>query len=85
MNQLDQSVQVFRRHLSLTVSHNLYTARSANTYSIILLVKVIDVTVQDLDEQLDRDRGVHASISHTQGSLQTLEHSLAVSVELLVG
>ena len=55
-----------------------------NTYSLVLLIKVVDISVQDLDEQLDRHGGVHARISHSQGPLQALQNPFAVAVELLV-
>lgn len=51
-----------------------------STYLLVLLIKVIYVSVQDLDEKLDRHCGVHASICYPQSPLQALKHALAVSV-----
>lgn len=53
-----------------------------NTHGVVLLVKVVDVAVQDLDEELDADGAVHARVGHPQRPLQALEHALAVAVQL---
>jgi hypothetical protein len=39
------------------------------TYSIILLVKVVDVSVEYLNEKLDRYCSIHACISDTERTL----------------
>jgi len=52
------------------------------TYRLVLLVKIVDVAVEDLDKELNRYGGIHARVRHTQGALQTLEHAFAVSVGL---
>jgi hypothetical protein len=54
-------------------------------YRFVLLVKVVDVAVEDLDEELDRGRRLHAGVGYAQSSLQTLEDTLAVAVELQEG
>jgi len=46
----------------------MYEGRSV-TYSFILLVKVVDVLVQDLDKELDRHCGIHAGVGDTEGTL----------------
>ena len=52
------------------------------TYGIVLLVEVVDIAVQDLNEELDRDCCVHAGIGDAESTLQALEHTLAIAVEL---
>lgn len=52
------------------------------TYSIVLLIKVVHVAVQDFDEQLHRNGGIHAGISDTERALQTLEYSFSIAIEL---
>lgn len=52
------------------------------TYSFVLLVKVVDVTIQDLDKELDRHSRIHACVSDAQCTLQTLQNALAITVRL---
>jgi hypothetical protein len=52
------------------------------TYSIVLLVKVVHVAVQDFHEQLHRHCGIHAGIGNTECALQTLEYSFSIAIEL---
>jgi hypothetical protein len=52
------------------------------TYSIVLLVKVVHVAVQDFDEQLYRHCGIHAGIGDTERALQALEYSFPITIEL---
>ena len=51
-------------------------------YRLILLVKVVYVSVQDLNEELDRYCCVHACICYAEGTLQAFEDAFAISVEL---
>lgn len=51
--------------------------------SFVLLVKVVDVAVENLDEEFDRDSGVHASICDAESTLEAFEDAFAVAVELL--
>ena len=81
MDQFNQSIKVLGRHLS-HVSIHRHDRKGRSTYSIILLVKVIDIAVENLDEQLNRHGRVHASVSHPEGTLQTFEYPLAITVEL---
>ena len=48
----------------------------------VLLVKVVDVAVEDLDEKLHRHSGVHAGIGNAESTLETLKDSLAVAIKL---
>ena len=48
----------------------------------VLLVEVVDVAVEDLDEELDGNGGVHACVGDAEGALQAFEDALAVAVEL---
>ena len=52
-------------------------------YSIVFLVKVVDVAVQDLHEELDGDGGVHAGVGDAEGTLEAFEDALAVAVGLV--
>lgn len=47
-----------------------------------MLVKIIHISVQNLYKQLDTRRRLHAAISDAECPLQTLQNSLAVTVEL---
>ena len=53
------------------------------TYRFILLIKVVHVSVQDLDKQLDGSGSLHAGVRNTKSALQAFENTLAVSVELI--
>jgi hypothetical protein len=44
------------------------------------LVKVVDISIEYLDEQLDGHSCVHARIGDTESSLQALEHALAIAI-----
>lgn len=50
---------------------------------LILLVEVVDVAIEDLDEKLDGDGCIHASISNTKSTLEALQNSFPVTVKLL--
>ena len=39
-------------------------------YRLVLLVEVINVSIEDLDEELDRHGGVHAGVCDPQGALE---------------
>ena len=56
----------------------------ASTYRLVLLIKIVDVTVQNLHEKLDGYGGVHASICYSKCSLQTFKHTLAVPIQLMM-
>lgn len=51
-------------------------------HGFVLLVKVVDVAVEDLDEEFDGDGGVHAGVCNAEGALEAFEDALAVAVEL---
>ena len=50
--------------------------------SFVLLIEVVDVTVEDLDEEFDGDRGVHAGVCDAESPLQTFQDAFAVAVKL---
>ncbi len=50
------------------------------SYSFILLIKVIDVAIEDLNKELDGNSGVHASICNTKSALKTFQDSLAITI-----
>lgn len=51
--------------------------------SLILLVEVVDVAVEDLDEELHGHGGVHAGVGDAESALEALKDALSVAVELL--
>ena len=52
------------------------------TDRLIALVEVVNISIQDFDEELDRHSGVHAGICYPKSTLETLKHTFAISVEL---
>lgn len=52
---------------------------------LVLLVEIVDVAVEDLDEELNGDGGVHAGVGDAEGTLEAFEDSFAIAVELGVG
>ena len=81
MNQLDETIQVLHRYLSLLAIMDHKEHRY--THCFVLLIKIIYVSVQYLDEQFDGYSSVHAGVSHTKRTLQALKNSLSVTVKLL--
>ena len=63
-----------------TAGHACQTKR--NTYRLILLIKIVDVAIQDFDKQFNRHRSVHASVGDAEGTLETFQHPFAVTIEL---
>lgn len=57
-------------------------AVKGTTYSFVLLVKVVDVAVQDLDKELNGGGRLHARVGDTESALETLENAFSVAVEL---
>jgi hypothetical protein len=53
-------------------------------HSLVLLVKIVDIAVQYLHKQLHGYRCVHASIRDSERSLQTLQYTFTVTVELVI-
>ncbi len=82
VDQLDQTIEVLRGDL-LTVKLVAHSASDASeepnsaidchagTYRFILLVEIVHVTIEDLDEQLDRGGGLHARIGDAKSPLET--------------
>lgn len=83
VDEFDKSVQVLGCDLQ-GVSNLWVRSVVGRAYSIVLLVEVIDIAVQNLNEELDRDCSVHARIGDAESTLQALEHTLPIAVELLV-
>lgn len=50
--------------------------------SLVLLVEIVDIAVENFHKELDGDSGVHTGVGHTEGALEALEDSFAVAVEL---
>lgn len=53
-----------------------------DAHRLVLLIKVVDIAVENLHEEFYRHRGVHAGICYTESTLQTLEHALTIAIEL---
>lgn len=51
-------------------------------HGIVLLVKIVDVAVENFDEELDAHGCVHAGVCDAESALEALEHAFAVAVEL---
>ncbi len=51
-------------------------------HGLVLLVKIVNVSIQDFDEEFDGDGGVHAGVGDAEGTLEALEDAFAVAVEL---
>jgi hypothetical protein len=49
---------------------------------LVLLIEVIDVTIQNLDKELHGNGRVHAGISDTEGTLEAFENPFSIAVEL---
>jgi hypothetical protein len=64
VDELDQAIEVFCGDLG-RVRNESGNAR-VGTYSVVLLVEVVHVSVEDLDKQLHRHCGVHAGIGNTE-------------------
>lgn len=58
------------------------TVQVLRSDGLVLLVEIVDITVQDFHKELDGDSGIHAGVSHTEGTLEALEDPFAVAVEL---
>ena len=81
MDELNEAVQVFCRNLScISIESSVYDR--SMTYSIVFLIKVVHVAVQDFDEQLYRHCSIHAGIGDTERALQTLEYSFPIAIKL---
>lgn len=70
MDEFDESVEVFGRDLYSSVI--IEQVRLDITHSIVLLVEVVYVSVEDLDEKLDGYRSIHACIGDSECPLQAL-------------
>jgi hypothetical protein len=50
--------------------------------SLVLLVEVVDIAVEDLHEELDGDSGIHTGVCNTERTLEALENPFTIAVEL---
>lgn len=53
------------------------------THRFVLLVKIVDISVEDLDKKLDRGGRLHTRVCHAESALEALEDALTVTVELV--
>jgi hypothetical protein len=67
VDELDETIEVFGGDLD-RVRNESGNIRDG-TYSVVLLVEVVHVSVEDLNEQFHRHCGVHAGISHAERTL----------------
>lgn len=58
------------------------TVQVLRSDGLVLLIEVVNIAVQDFHKELDGDSGIHAGVSHTEGTLEALEDPFAVAVEL---
>jgi hypothetical protein len=80
VDEFDEAIEVFGCDLHIVSIERIRLGHW--THSIVLLVKVVNVSVEDLDKQLDRHCCIHACISNTERTLQTFKHAFAIAVEL---
>lgn len=52
------------------------------SHRVVLLVKEVDITVQDFDEQFNGHSGIHAGVGDTEGTLKALKDAFAVAIGL---
>lgn len=50
----------------------------------VLLVKVVDIAIQNLNKEFDGHGGVHASVCDTEGTLEAFQNPLSITVKLLI-
>lgn len=51
-------------------------------YRLILLLKIINIAIENLNKELYRYCSVHACISYPESTLQTLKNALAITIQL---
>lgn len=74
MDQLDEAVEVFGCYLYVALAMGLKLGGvkvGGYTYRFISLVKVVDISVQDLDKELDGCGCLHARVCYPKGALET--------------
>lgn len=49
---------------------------------LVLLVEIVDVSVEDFHKEFNGDRSVHAGVGHAKSALKTFENSFAIAVKL---
>lgn len=83
VDEFDKTIEVFCCDLQI-VSTMIHSPEwMQTTYSIILLLKVINISVQDLYKEFNRHSRVHAGIGNSQSALQTLKNAFSISIKLL--
>ena len=84
MDELDETVEILGRDLQgLTGLARRQLLIRGSTYRFVLLVKVVDISIENLDKQLDRRGRLHARVCNAKGALQAFQDALAVTVELV--
>jgi hypothetical protein len=69
VNELNQTVQIFGRHLHNLVSFQHVTTRLRVTHSLILLIEIVHIAIENLDKQLNRHCCIHTRICDAQRTL----------------
>lgn len=49
-------------------------------HGFVLLVEIVDVSVQDLDKKFNRNRSIHTCIGHPKSALKTLKDSFPIAI-----
>lgn len=68
VDEFDEAVEVFGCDL-VCVSFCMSSGSVRGTYRLVLLIEVVDVSVEDFDEQLNGHRCIHACIGDSKGPL----------------
>lgn len=83
VDELDKAIEVLGRNLLRRLSQQAASRdHQRGTHSLVLLVEVVYIAIEDLNKQFNTDGCVHACVSHSERTLQAFKHTLAVTVEL---
>lgn len=84
MDEFNETIEIFRGDLGMSVNLEKYVRLRSGTYSIVLLIKIVHIAVKYLNKELNRYSRVHACICNTKSTLKTLKNPLAISIQLYV-
>lgn len=83
LRTLQARIRLFLVRLQIRIDELYEPVEVLGRDGLVLLVKVVDVAVEDLDEEFDGYGGVHAGVCDAEGTLETFEDTFAIAVELL--
>lgn len=49
-------------------------------HSLVLLIEIVDVSIEDFDEEFYRDGSVHACIGDAESTLETFEDTFSIAI-----